>query len=188
MTGKNRAVFLDRDGVLVKLVDYLDSVRVSPRSMADFIILPGAGEFMRSIKNMGYCAIVITNQSGIADGVVAQADLDAMHRRLKEELGVDDIFVCPHAEKEQCPCRKPKPGMILDAAKKHDIDLARSFMIGDWWRDMEAGKNAGVKTILFSVPSNGHISGYDYSAKDYADAIAVIARSPDVIGTKQSRA
>ena len=180
---KGKAVFLDRDGVLARLVDYPDAERVSPRTPADFEILSGAKEFVREIKNLGYRAIVITNQSGIADGSMAQADLDAMHTRLKQETGVDDIFVCPHAEAEQCSCRKPKPGMILDAAQKHDIDLARSFMVGDWWRDMEAGKNAGVKTILFSLPSNTDISGYDYLAYGYDGVLAVIARSPDVIGT-----
>lgn len=176
---RNKAVFLDRDGVLVQLVDYPGVERVSPHSMADFVILPGAKEFVQSIKNMGYCAIVITNQSGIADSSVAGEDLDAMHRRLKQETGVDDIFACPHADADQCQCRKPKPGMILDAADAHDIDLTRSFMVGDWWRDMDAGKNAGVKTILFSLPSNKHVSGYDYLANGYDEALKIIAGHND---------
>lgn len=166
---KNRAVFLDRDGVLVKLVDYPGKERVAPRVFADFEIMPGAKELVQKIKDMGYMAIVATNQ-----GDTAPQELAAMHNKLKTELAIDDIYACTHLDQDNCRCRKPKPGMLLDAADKYDIDLPRSFMVGDWHRDIDAGKAAGVKTILVSMPSNDHILHYDFLAKDLAHAGKII--------------
>jgi histidinol-phosphate phosphatase family protein len=172
---KNRAVFLDRDGVLTHLVDYPGIERVAARSISDFKIAQGAREMVERIKQMGYLAIVVTNQNGLTDGTVPKKDLEMMHERLKKELSVDDIFVCPHTKDEHCRCRKPNPGMLLDAADKHDIDLARSFMVGDWWRDIDAGKNAGCKTVLVSMPSNDHILHYDYLARDLGHVSKIVA-------------
>jgi D-glycero-D-manno-heptose 1,7-bisphosphate phosphatase len=124
---------------------------------------------VQKIKNMGYLAIVATNQPDIAP-----AELAAMHNKLKQELAIDDIYVCSHLDPDNCSCRKPKAGMLLDAADKHDIDLPRSFMVGDWWRDIDAGKTAGTKTILVSMPSNDRILHYDYLAKDLTHAGKII--------------
>lgn len=166
---KNRAVFLDRDGVLVKLVDYPGKERIAPRTIVDFQILSGAKELVQKIKDMGYLAIVVTNQPNIAP-----AEFTAMHNKLKSELAIDDIYTCTHLDSDNCRCRKPKPGMLLDAADKYDIDLPRSFMVGDWHRDIDAGKAAGTKTILISMPSNDHILHYDYLANDLKHAGKII--------------
>ncbi len=171
---KRRAVFLDRDGVLVKLVDYADMQRVAPRSIKDFEILPGAREVVEKVKQMGYHAIVITNQNGLTDGTVPRASLDQMHKRLYEELTVDDIFICPHVETDQCLCRKPKPGLLLEAAEKYDIDLGASYMVGDWWRDIDAGRAAGCKTILLEMPSNAHIKNADFRATTLEDVARIV--------------
>ena len=174
---KNRAIFLDRDGVLAELVDYENMPRVAARSFSDFTIARGAREMVEKLKKMGYLAIVVTNQPTIADGTLPKRDLDLMHKKLREELPIDDIFVCTHIESENCRCRKPKPGLLLDAADKYDIDLPRSFMVGDWWRDIDAGKNAGCRTVLMSMPSNDHILHYDYLARDLDHAVKIISTS-----------
>lgn len=154
---KQRAVFLDRDGTLNKYVGFL-------RDINDFELIDGVAEMVRRINQSGYLAIVVTNQPVIARGEVTWEQLWEIHNKMETLLGekgayVDDIFVCPHHPdkgfsgeiveyKIDCECRKPKPGMLLQAAEKYNIDLAESWMVGDSEWDMEAGKAAGCKTVL----------------------------------------
>lgn len=155
---KQKAVFLDRDGTINKSAGFLCSLK-------DMILLEGAAEAIKAINNAGYLAVVITNQPQIARGEISFEDLDRINSKMETLLGkegayLDALYFCPHHTdkgfagerleyKCQCSCRKPKPGLLLQAAKDLNIDLTSSIMIGDSNRDIEAGKNAGcAKTLL----------------------------------------
>ena len=131
-----RAVFLDRDGVLL---DHNGSV------------FPGTKAALDRLKAEGFLLIVVTNQPDIATGKMNRDALDRVHKNLNLILPLDAILVCPHVDGDKCSCRKPKPGMILQAAKAHNIDLGHSYIVGDRWRDIGAGKEAGVQTILIGT-------------------------------------
>ena len=157
LKNKQKAVFLDRDGTLNVTTGFLTSAE-------QFSLIDGAAEAVRAINKSGYLAIVVTNQPVIARGECTFEELQRIHDRLETELGqagafVDAIYVCPHHTdkgfegerpeyKCDCPCRKPKPGLLLQAARDFNIDLAESYMIGDGQRDVEAGRNAGVKASI----------------------------------------
>ena len=138
----NRAVFLDRDGVINRN-EVRDGRPVGPETLAQFVILPGVREAIEAFSAAGFLVIVATNQPNISRDVV-----EAMHALLRKTLKVDDIKVCFHAEADNCACRKPKPGLLLETAKEREISLAQSWMIGDRWRDIEAGKEAGCRTVF----------------------------------------
>ncbi len=157
LSRKQKAIFLDRDGTINVYKGFLKDIE-------DFELIDGVAEAIRSINESGYLAIVVTNQPIIARGDATFTQLQEIHNKMETLLGqkgayVDDIFYCPHhphkgydgevAElKIECECRKPKPGMLLDAAKKYNIDLSQSYMVGDSESDMEAGHSAGCKTVL----------------------------------------
>jgi D-sedoheptulose 7-phosphate isomerase len=162
---KGRAVFLDRDGVINRAF-VRDGKPYSPPTVEDLEILPGVPEALRDLKAQGYRVLVVTNQPDVARGKQSLQTLEAMHRQLKSELPIDDIFVCTHTEKDECDCRKPQPGMLLEAARKHNIDLGNSFMVGDRWKDIDAGYNAGSKTILIDY-------GYSERPPDHAPDLTV---------------
>ena len=144
------AVFLDRDGVLNR-VSIRDGLPFGPMTLAEFVLVDGAAADVRRLKDAGYAVIVATNQPELARGRLAPAALDAMHAKLRAEVPVDAIYVCPHSDEDRCACRKPQPGLLLSAAREHGIDLNRSFMVGDRWRDVEAGKAAGCRTLLVEM-------------------------------------
>lgn len=141
------AVFLDRDGVLNRSL-VRGGRPYAPTKLEEFEWLPGVYEALRTLKNAGAKLVVVTNQPDVGNGIVEQNTVDAMHRRVRAELPVDDIRVCYHTADENCACRKPLPGMIQDAARDHGVDLEQSVMIGDRWRDIDAGAAAGCKTIF----------------------------------------
>lgn len=160
---KQRAVFLDRDGTINQYVGFLKRIE-------DFQLIDGAAEAIRHINRSGYLAIVVTNQPVIARGDVTWEELELIHRKMETLLGeqgayIDDIFVCPHhpdsgfpgevsAYKMDCNCRKPKPGLLLQAAEKYNIDLTESWMIGDRFQDAQAGQAAGCRTVTVSESVN----------------------------------
>jgi D-glycero-D-manno-heptose 1,7-bisphosphate phosphatase len=148
-----RAVFLDRDGVLNANVQR-DGRPVAPSSMEEFHILPGVEEATARLKQLGFVLVVVTNQPDIGTGRTAPATLEAMNTELRRRLPLDDIKVCIHVDADRCSCRKPNPGMLLDAARERDISFEQSIMIGDRWRDIEAGRALGCLTIL--VDGGGH--------------------------------
>lgn len=141
------AVFLDRDGVINANLER-NGRPVAPTSLAEFRLLPGVENAVRQLKDSGFLVIVITNQPDVADGRTARSTVDAMHDLIRRKLAVDDIRVCFHNDSAGCSCRKPKPGMILDAAAEHGIDLAASYLVGDRWRDVAAGRAAGCVTFF----------------------------------------
>lgn len=178
LSNKQRAIFLDRDGTINSDVGFLKDIE-------DFALLEGVGEAIRMINESGYLAIVITNQPVVARGEVTIEELDEIHKKMETLLGkagayVDDVFYCPHHPdkgyegevleyKIDCDCRKPKPGMLILAAAKYNIDLSCSWMLGDSENDVQAGKNAGC-----SVMSIG---------KKYGDDIPCVGSLLDGIGT-----
>lgn len=142
-----RAVFLDRDGVINEAI-VRDGKPYPPASVGETVITEGAEEALKRLKDRGFLLIVVTNQPDVRRGTTRQDAAEAIHVFLSRELPLDDVFVCYHDELDRCACRKPRPGLILDAAVKYGIDLAGSYLIGDRWRDVEAGAAAGCRTIL----------------------------------------
>ena len=142
-----RAVFLDRDGVINRAF-VRDGKPFPPPTPQELEILPGVPEALRELTANGFKLLLVTNQPDVGRGKLSVQTLDAMHEDLRAHLPLDDILVCCHTDQDKCDCRKPMPGMIIEAARKHNIDLAASFMVGDRWRDIDAGYNAGCKTIL----------------------------------------
>ncbi len=144
---RRRAVFLDRDGVL-NVSAVVDGVPVPPRRPEDFVLLPGVAGACRRLHDAGFVLVVVTNQPDLARGSLDPTALDAIHERLRRELPIEHIWVCPHSGAEGCPCRKPRPGMILEAAARLDLDLDHSAAVGDRWRDVEAAHRAGVRSVF----------------------------------------
>jgi D-glycero-D-manno-heptose 1,7-bisphosphate phosphatase len=142
-----KAVFLDRDGVLNR-----STVRGvtphPPASVDELEVYPDAAEALRRLKQAGYLLIVVTNQPDIARGTQTRAAVDEINAALGAALPIDEFLVCAHDDAANCPCRKPKPGMVLEAAARHHVDLKQSFLIGDRWRDIDCGAAAGVRTVL----------------------------------------
>jgi histidinol-phosphate phosphatase family protein len=149
--GKKKAVFFDRDGVLVRTKVENGKV-VTPSSLEEFEVEPRARELVALLRAKGFLIFVVTNQPDIARKKISSQVLEQMHERLCEYLGgpgiLNHIYVCPHDDPDGCDCRKPRPGMLLKAASEWGLDLGRSFMIGDHAKDMEAAKAAGCKALL----------------------------------------
>jgi D-glycero-D-manno-heptose 1,7-bisphosphate phosphatase len=142
-----RAVFLDRDGVINANMER-DGRPVAPTRLEDFRLLPGVEDAVRRLRDAGLIVVVVTNQPDIATGRTSRATVEAMHAVIRNRLPVDDIKMCAHVDGDNCLCRKPKPGMILAAAAERGIDLPQSYVVGDRWRDVDAGRAAGCVTIL----------------------------------------
>jgi len=143
----SRAVFLDRDGVLNRAL-VREGKPYPPRDLSEFEILPGVLEATQQLKCGGFDLIVVTNQPDVVRGKVTRADVEAINARLKSELCVDEILTCFHDDSDACMCRKPRPGFMFQMRDERNIDLSRSFLVGDRWRDLEAGRNAGCQTVL----------------------------------------
>ncbi|HHT9125294.1 MAG TPA: D-glycero-alpha-D-manno-heptose-1,7-bisphosphate 7-phosphatase [Candidatus Brocadiia bacterium] len=170
-----KAIFLDRDGVINKV--FLSNGKpFSPRRFSEFELIPEVENALNSFKEVGFTNIVITNQPDIARGFLKWEELEKMHSLIRERLSIGDIFVCPHSDKDNCLCRKPKPGALLEAAKKWNVDLKGSFFIGDTWKDTVAGKRAGCKTILINMPYNQGVES-DYRIEDLNKAVEIIMDS-----------
>ena len=142
-----RAVFLDRDGVLNRSL-VRGGRPYAPTSLDEFELLPGVVEAVSELRNAGFVLVVVTNQPDLASGRIRLEVTEAIHQKLRSLLPVHDIKMCRHVDRDECPCRKPKPGMLFEAARDWSIDLERSLMVGDRWRDVSAGKAAGCRTIF----------------------------------------
>ena len=143
----NRAVFLDRDGVLNRGV-ITDGAPFAPADLPEFQLMPRVLEALTDLKAAGFLLIVVTNQPDIARGRATRAGIDRIHAWMEEQLPLTAIRVCFHDDVDECACRKPKPGLLISAAVDYEIQLGRSFMIGDRWRDIGAGRAAGCRTVL----------------------------------------
>jgi len=142
-----KAVFLDRDGVINRAV-VRGGKPYPPANLAALEILPGVSGAMQSLHDAGWLLIVVTNQPDVARGTTSRADVESINQHLQQCLPIDEFRTCYHDGDDGCACRKPKPGALLAAAKTLDIDLAASYMVGDRWRDVEAGERAGCKPIF----------------------------------------
>lgn len=145
----NRAVFLDRDGVINQKAPEGEYVT----RLSDLVFLPAVTDAVRLLRSGGFLVIIVTNQRGVSRGKIASSELEAMHVAIRrffseENAPLDDIYFCPH--EGGCECRKPAPGMLLRAAKEHSIELQNSWLVGDSLSDIEAGKRAGCSTVLIS--------------------------------------
>lgn len=143
---KTRAVFLDRDGVINRPV-VCNGKPYPPRNTAELEILPGVVEAVERLRAAGFLALVVTNQPDVARGKTTRESVEAIHRELAARVPVDGIFACLHDDPDQCACRKPAPGMLVEAAARYGVDLAASYMVGDRWRDVEAGRRAGCRVL-----------------------------------------
>lgn len=145
--GMRPAVFLDRDGVLVE-TEIRRGKPFAPRSLAEFTVFADAKAHCDRLKQAGFILVVVSNQPDVGNGLVARSVVEAMNEKLRAELPLDAVKICYHSQDKGCACRKPAPGLLLEAAKELILDPAASFMIGDRWLDIVAGKNAGCHTIL----------------------------------------
>jgi D-glycero-D-manno-heptose 1,7-bisphosphate phosphatase len=175
------AVFLDRDGTINEEMGYINH-------LSRLRLLPGVTEAIRLLNQAGLPVVVVTNQSGAARGYFAPALVEEVHRRLETELALrgahlDGLYVCLHGPDDNCPCRKPKPALILTAALELDLDLPRSYLVGDRYKDLETAANAGVQGILvltgYGRGEYEYLKGASpaepaYVAEDLMDAVAWI--------------
>jgi D-glycero-D-manno-heptose 1,7-bisphosphate phosphatase len=175
--GRRRAVFLDRDGVINRPL-VRDGLPYPPQSRDEFELLPGVVTACSSLKQAGYLLIVATNQPDVGRGTLTVEVVNSIHQRMQEELPLDEVMVCLHAGEsfgQSCSCRKPQPGMLFQAAKKWDIDLAHSFMVGDRWRDVDCGVAAGCRTIFIDWGYAEALKQQpDFHAADLAGAAQII--------------
>jgi D-glycero-D-manno-heptose 1,7-bisphosphate phosphatase len=141
------AVFLDRDGV-VNRAEVRGGMPYPPQHLTDFELLSGAAEAVDTLRNAGFAIVIVTNQPDVARGDQQQEVVESMNEVVRDALEPDSIMVCYHDEADGCECRKPAPGMLISAAKELRLDLAMSFMVGDRWRDIAAGRRAGCRTIF----------------------------------------
>ena len=142
-----RAVFLDRDGVLNR-AEVRGGRPHPPASLEALELLPGVPEACRALKARGFLLVVVTNQPDVARGTQRREVVDAIHARLRAELPLDDVRACFHDDADGCACRKPAPGLLLQAARDHRLALEACYLVGDRWRDVEAGQAAGCRTIF----------------------------------------
>jgi len=140
---------LDRDGVINKAV-VRNGRPYPPASIKELEILPGVYEALQKLHDANYLLVVVTNQPDVARGAAKKEDIELINAFLRAELPIDDFKTCYHDSIDECSCRKPLPGALLEAAQEHNIDLSKSFMVGDRWRDIEAGASAGCKTFFIN--------------------------------------
>jgi len=173
---KARAVFLDRDGVISRSL-VRNGLPFAPTTFDGFEILTEAPEACRRLKQAGFLLIVVTNQPEVGRGTMAKEIVEAMHTKMCRELPIDRVAVCYHPGHgmSHCDCRKPKTGLLVSAAEELNIDFAKSWMIGDRWRDIDCGFAAGCRTVFIE---RGYAEALkhapDFRVKDLAEAADLI--------------
>jgi D-glycero-D-manno-heptose 1,7-bisphosphate phosphatase len=169
LAGMKFGVLIERDGVLNK-VRVERQHQVTPLTSAEFHINPEAVVLLKKLRAAGMLLIATTNQPGLSTGDLCRRELDRMHEMLRRALPLNDIFVCPHAEIDQCPCRKPKAGLLIEAKFKWHLDMDRSFVISDKWQDAEAARAAGCTSVILKSPWVGSVH-HDFLLADLATAV-----------------
>ena len=169
-----RAIFLDRDGVLNRAI-VRDGKPYPPATLAELEILPGVSDALQALHNAGWLLIVVTNQPDVSRGSALRADVEEINSYLQSSLPIDEFRTCYHDSEDGCNCRKPLPGALLDAALRHQIDLTSSYMVGDRWRDTEAGHRAGCQTIFIDYGyAEKQPEHFNHCVHSLADAAKVI--------------
>jgi D-glycero-D-manno-heptose 1,7-bisphosphate phosphatase len=175
-TPPRRAVFLDRDGVL-NAAPVRDGKPYAPETLEEVQILPGVPEACAALKQAGYLLIMATNQPDIARRKADPRVVYAINSHLRDALDLDDVAVCPHDDADRCDCRKPKPGLLIDAAGRWGVDLKQSWMVGDRWRDVDAGRAAGCRTVFIDHGyDEKRPAKMDFTADSLSTAVAAILR------------
>ena len=171
-----KAVFLDRDGTLNKSF-FKNGSPVPPREIKDFEILSDAKKSILTLKKLNFLCILVTNQPDVARGTIEKKTVLEMNYLLMNEVNLDDIFICYHDDDDDCDCRKPKPGLLKEAKKKWNINMSCSYMIGDRWRDIQVGINAGCKTIFIDNkwPEINNVIA-DFSTHSLTEAVNFIKK------------
>lgn len=171
------AVFLDRDGVINRALER-QGKPYPPTSLAELEILPGVAEACANLKQAGFLLVVATNQPDVGRGTLAQSTVEAIHTHMCQMLPIDRVEVCYHGGErhgQPCDCRKPKPGMLLRAARELGIDLAHSWIVGDRWRDIDCGHAAGCRTVFIDYGYDEALrQPPDYRVKNLVEAAKVI--------------
>jgi D-glycero-D-manno-heptose 1,7-bisphosphate phosphatase len=173
---KTRAVFLDRDGTISRSL-VRGGLPFAPTALSDFEILPEAPEACARLKRAGFLLVVVTNQPEVGRGTMKKETVEAMHAKMQREVPIDRVEVCYHPGHgaSQCDCRKPKTGLLVNAARELNIDLARSWMVGDRWRDIDCGVAAGCRTVFVD---RGYAESLkqapDFRTRDLAEAAEII--------------
>ena len=171
-----RAVFLDRDGVLNRAI-VRDGRPYPPRNLSELEILPGVEPALGKLQAAGFLLIVVTNQPDVARGATTREEVEKINAALGSALPIDEFRTCYHDTDAGCECRKPKPGALLAAAASHNIDLGASYMVGDRWRDTEAGQQAGCNTIFLDYGyQEKQPDAVDYRAASLSEAAEIILR------------
>lgn len=176
-----RAVFLDRDGVLIRAY-VRDGVPHPPDDLDAMQVLPGVPEAVARLGALGLLRVVVTNQPDVARGNQSRAAVEAMNEALSRQLSLDGVFTCYHDNADRCSCRKPLPGLLLQAAERHGIDLTASFLVGDRWSDVAAGRAVGCRTFLICESySQRERCWPDFEVPDLAAAVDRIYQLPSCI-------
>ncbi len=174
INSKSRAVFLDRDGVLNRAL-VRDGLPYPPHDISELEILPGVVDALSLLKAAGFILITVSNQPDVARGTVQRENVESINAYLGERILMDKFIMCYHDSSDKCSCRKPNPGMLYTGATEFNIDLQNSFMVGDRWRDIEAGLNAGCKTIFIDYGySERKPESYDFVANSLLEAAQII--------------
>ncbi len=172
-----QAVFLDRDGVLNRAI-VREGKSYPPASLAELEILPSVAKACAALHKAGFLLVVVTNQPDVARGTQRREVVEEINQALSDQLSLDDVQVCYHDDADRCPCRKPMPGLLLEAARDWQVDLSASFMVGDRWKDIEAGRRAGCKTIFIDYAyAEREPDDPDYRAKSLVEATDWILRN-----------
>ncbi len=167
-----RAVFVERDGILNE-VRSGPKQQIAPLTLEEFQVKLAAKAPLQRLKAAGFLLIATTNQPGLSRGYQSRRELDRMHELLRRTFNLDDLMVCPHDESDHCPCRKPRPGLLIEAAFKWHVTLDHSFVISDKWQDAEAARTAGCTSLLLKSPWVGQVH-HDFileSLEEIADKI-----------------
>jgi D-glycero-D-manno-heptose 1,7-bisphosphate phosphatase len=168
------AVFLDRDGVINKAMVRLGKP-YPPASLTELDILPRVLEALERLKRNDFFLVVVSNQPDVVRGKTSRAEVEAINAKLTRALPIDDFRICYHDTSDDCNCRKPKPGMLIAAARCWNIDLSSSYMVGDRWGDIEAGQRAGCKTFFVDYGyDEKRPETFDYCVKSLWDAACII--------------
>lgn len=178
-----KAIFFDQDGVLNEAVRREkpngEVQYTAPFTLAEFKVIPGVMEVIARVRELGWLAVIVTNKPDLRNGKSPAAEFDQIMTATRQ-YGANAVYSCLHVREDECDCKKPKPGMLLAAARTHGIDLVRSFMVGDTATDIEAGKAAGCRTILIRTSYNQAAIeevAADYVVGSLEEAISIIAAS-----------
>lgn len=175
-----RAIFLDRDGVINRAY-VRDGKPYPPLTINEVEILPGVKTALEKLKESGFLLVVVTNQPDVSRGIVTREKVVEINEYLNSILPIDEFITCYHDDGEDCECRKPKPGMILDAVEKYNLSVNDSYMVGDRWKDIEAGNNAGCKTIFLDYDYNEKKpTEFNYKVESLYDSVNIILESQNI--------